>query len=139
MVRVHTGLNELGDGHPQPLLLLRGQRAQIAQDARHWHSLRVLKTEENVSRLASECTAHQFLDVALIFHQVSQMILSAPRCSSGNITRRCRALQVLWAQPLKKRHDLRLRCRKSVQNLCASWHDCPPSVPVRMWVAPPDR
>src|SRR6266849_10024608 len=29
MVRVHIGLIELGDGHPQPLLLLRGQRAQI--------------------------------------------------------------------------------------------------------------
>src|SRR5216683_1968337 len=44
MVRVQVGLIELGDGHPQPLLLLRSQRAQIAQDARHFHSLRVLKT-----------------------------------------------------------------------------------------------
>src|SRR6266568_7515556 len=33
MVRVYIGLIDAGDGHLQPLLLLRGQRAQIAQDA----------------------------------------------------------------------------------------------------------
>src|SRR5947209_16327217 len=54
------------------------------------------------------------------------MILGAPRSSSGHFTRRCRALQVFRAQPLKKRQDLRLRCRKYVQNLCTSWHDDPP-------------
>src|SRR6266851_9477724 len=70
--------------------------------------------------------AQQVLDVALVLPQVSKMILGAPRSCSGNITRRYRALQVERAQPLKKRHDLRLRCRKCVQNLCASWHDYPP-------------
>src|SRR5437660_11441157 len=77
--------------------------------------------------------AQQVLDVALVFHQVSKMILGAPRSCSGNITRRCRALQVFRAQPLKKRQDLRLRCRKYVQNLCASWHDDPPR---NQWEAP---
>ena len=42
MVRVHIGLIDAGDGHLQPLLLLRGQRAQIARIARHC-SHRVLK------------------------------------------------------------------------------------------------
>src|SRR5581483_4842294 len=70
--------------------------------------------------------AQQVLDVALVLHQMSKMILSAPRSCSGNVTRRCRTLQVFRAQPLKKRHDLRLRCRKYVQNLCTSWHEDPP-------------
>src|SRR6266700_7912947 len=44
MGRVDIGLIDAGDGTPQPLFLLRGQRAPIAQDARHRHSLRVLQT-----------------------------------------------------------------------------------------------
>src|SRR5262249_19586101 len=81
---------------------------------------------EHVARVAGEGTAQQVLDAALALHQVSKMILGAPRSCSQNATRRCRALQVVRAQPLKKRHNLRLRRCKGVQNLCASWHDNSP-------------
>ena len=37
---------------------------------------------KNVSRLAAECAAQQVLDSALAFHQVSKMILGAPRSIS---------------------------------------------------------
>src|SRR5690349_21484469 len=67
--------------------------------------------------------AQQVLNVALAFHQVSKVVRGAPRSFSRNGTRRCRALQVFPAQPLKKRQHLHLRRRKCVQNLYASRHD----------------